>query len=104
MAEVEDIAVVVAAIQREDMDAEIRVHVIIFTVMETIIHQISVGTSLINLNGLKLLILHLLQLLSSLLKLLLLLCKSPSQTMNVFFSYKQLKHPNQLILSCMSLF
>ena len=42
---------------------EIRIHVIVFTLVETIIHQISTRTSLIS-QGLRLLILYLLHLLS----------------------------------------
>ena len=48
---------------REGVDTAIRVHVIVFTMVGTIIHQISVGTCLVNLSELKLLTLHLLQLL-----------------------------------------
>jgi len=47
--------VVVIAIQEEDVDAEIRVHVIVLTVVETIIHRINAGTSLVKRNGRRLL-------------------------------------------------
>ena len=59
----------------ENVDGVIRACVIVFTIVQTIIHQISVETSSVNLSGLKLLILHLLQLLPPLL-LILLLCRS----------------------------
>ena len=59
MVEVEDVAVIVIAIQGEDVDTKIRIHVIMLNVVEIIIHQVSAGTSSVNLSGLRLLILHL---------------------------------------------
>ena len=48
--EVEDVDAVIAAIQGEDVDAKLKVHIIVLTVIETIIYLISVGTSLVNLS------------------------------------------------------
>jgi len=49
----------VAAVQGEDVDVEIRVHTIMFTVEGVIIHQTNAETSLVNLSGLRLLIVYL---------------------------------------------
>jgi len=85
------------------VDAEIRVHVIVFIVVETIVHPINVRTNLVNLSELRLLILrlHLLQLLHPPL---LLLCRFLSQTMDVSYSYRLLRFPSLLILPYMGLF
>ena len=87
MAEVEDVDAIMAKIQGEDMDAEIKIYVIVLIVIEIIIHLISEGTNLINLSGLRLLIyvVHLLQLLPP--SLLLLLYRFFSHTISVSFSY-----------------
>ena len=75
----------------EEVDTEIRVHVIMLTLLEAIIHLISTETSLVNLSEFRLipLLLHLLQLLPP--PLLLLLCRFFSQTISVSFSYRLLK-------------
>jgi len=59
---------------QEDLDTEIRIHIIVPIVIKTIIHQISIRTSLVNLSGVMLVILHPLQLQSP--PMLLLLCRS----------------------------
>jgi len=75
--------IIVIAIQGEDVDTEIRVHVIVLTVVETIIHLINDNTSLVNPSELRLLTLHihLLQLLPP--PLVLPLCRLSSQIMNI---------------------
>ena len=52
MAEAKDVDAVVATIQGEDIGAKIKINIIVLTVVKIIIHQISVGTSLVNLSGL----------------------------------------------------
>ena len=50
MVELEDVDAIVAAIQGEDVDPYLHVHVIVLIVVKIIIHHICVRISLINLN------------------------------------------------------
>lgn len=103
----ENVAMNVAAIQGEDMDTkseEKKIHIIVLTVLETIIYHISTGANLVNLSGLRLLILHLHSLQQLFSPLLLLLCRSPEQIMIISFIFKLLSRVSQLIVPCMGLF
>jgi len=72
--------VVVAAIQGEDIEAEIRIHITVLNIVKIIIQQISIGTNLVKLSRLRVLKLQTPPLL-------LLLFRSSKQTMSISFSY-----------------
>ena len=93
---------IVAAIQGEDVNTEIRVHVIVLIIRKN--HTLDkCWYKFGNLSELKLLTLclHLFQLVPP--PLLLRLCIFFGQTMSVSFSYRLFRYSSQLILSCMDL-
>ena len=84
------------------MDIKMRVHVIVLTIVETIKHQISDGTSSINVSGLGLLILVYIYFSYYLIQCCF-YCADLPRKLSVFFSHRLFRHRSQLILICVGL-